>query len=172
MKPENSDVQDQLEDDLRPEYDLATLLKGGVRGKYAGAFARGTNLVLLAPDVARAFPICDKISDMDALHETEKLLAQLTPAEKAQVLQWVARDLGGAFPGIESQPDVSGGEPRLVRTRIPVWLLVRARQLGTPEADILRAYPALSAEDLTNAWAYYRAFRDEIDEQIADNETA
>ena len=55
MKPENSDVQDQLEDDLRPEYDLATLLKGGVRGKYAAAFARGTNLVLLAPDVARAF---------------------------------------------------------------------------------------------------------------------
>ncbi len=112
------------------------------------------------------------MGDMDALHETEKLLAQLTPAEKAQVLQWVARDLGGAFPGIEGHPDVSGGEPRLVRTRIPVWLLVRARQLGTPEADILRAYPALRAEDLTNAWAYYRAFRDEIDEQIIDNETA
>lgn len=112
------------------------------------------------------------MGEMDALHETEKLLAQLTPAEKAQVLQWVARDLGGAFPGIESDPDVSGGEPRLVRTRIPVWLLVRARQLGTSEADILHAYPALGAEDLTNAWAYYRVFRDEIDQQIAANEAA
>ena len=151
MKPENSDAQDHLEDDLRPEYDLTTLLKGGARGKYAAAFARGTNLVLLAPDVARAFPICDIMGDMDALRETEKLLAQLTPAEKAQVLQWVARDLGGAFPGIESQPDVSGGEPRLVRTRIPVWLLVRSLHLGTPD---------------------YRAFRNEIDEQITDNETA
>ena len=109
---------------------------------------------------------------MDALQETEKLLAQLTPAEKAQVLQWVARDLGGAFPGIESHPDVSGGEPRLVRTRIPVWVLVRARQLGSSEADILRAYPSLGAEDLTNAWAYYRAYRHEIDEQIAANEAA
>lgn len=108
-------------------------------------------------------PLCDKISNTtDALRETEKLLAQLSPAEKAQVLQWVARDLGGAFPGIESHPDVSGGEARLVR----------ARQLGTSEADILRAYPSLGAEDLTNARAYYRAYRDEIDEQIAANEAA
>ncbi len=42
-------------DDLRPEYDLATL-KGGVRGKYYKQAAAGTNLVLLEPDVARAFP--------------------------------------------------------------------------------------------------------------------
>lgn len=109
---------------------------------------------------------------MDALRETEKLLAQLSPAEKAQVLQWVARDLGGASPGIESHPDVSGGEPRLVRTRIPVWVLVRARQLGTSEADILLAYPSLGADDLTNAWAYYRTHRDEIDDQIVANEAA
>lgn len=109
---------------------------------------------------------------MDALHETEKLLGQLTRAEKAQVLQWVARDLGGAFPGIESRPEVSGGEACLVRTRIPVWLLVQARQLGASEADLLRAYPALSAEDLANAWAYYRAYRDEIDGDIAANEAA
>ena len=63
MKPENSDVQDQLEDDLRPEYDLATLLKGAERGKYATAFARGTNLVLLAPDVARAFPTEEAVNE-------------------------------------------------------------------------------------------------------------
>lgn len=42
-------------DDLRPEYDLATL-KGGVRGKYYKRAMAGTNLVLLEPDVARAFP--------------------------------------------------------------------------------------------------------------------
>ena len=42
-------------DDLRPEYDLARL-KGGVRGKYYNQAAAGTNLVLLEPDVARAFP--------------------------------------------------------------------------------------------------------------------
>ncbi|MBM3222124.1 MAG: hypothetical protein FJZ38_26295 [Candidatus Rokubacteria bacterium] len=42
-------------DDLRPEYDLARL-KGGVRGKYYKQATAGTNLVLLEPDVARAFP--------------------------------------------------------------------------------------------------------------------
>jgi uncharacterized protein (DUF433 family) len=109
---------------------------------------------------------------MDALHETEKLLAQLSRAEKAQLLQWVARDLGEAYPGIESLPGVSGGEPCIVRTRIPIWVLVQARNLGVSEADLLRAYPSLRAEDLTNAWAYYRAFKAEIDAQIDENETA
>ncbi len=100
------------------------------------------------------------------------MLAALSQAEKAQVLQWVARDLGDAFPGIESTPSVSGGEPCIVRTRIPVWVLIRARELGTSEADLLRAYPTLRAEDLTNAWAYARAHRSEIQAQIHDNETA
>ena len=109
---------------------------------------------------------------MNALQEAEKLLAAMTPAEKAQLLQWVARDLGDAFPGIDSNPGVSGGEPCIVRTRIPVWVLVRARQLGTSEADLLRAYPTLRAEDLTNAWAYARSHRDEIEQHIRENEAA
>jgi len=36
---------------MRPEYDFS----GGVRGKYAARYAEGTNLVLLAPDVAAEF---------------------------------------------------------------------------------------------------------------------
>ena len=44
------------EDELRPEYDLSSLFKGAVRGKYATRFKEGTNLVLLEPDVAAAFP--------------------------------------------------------------------------------------------------------------------
>jgi uncharacterized protein (DUF433 family) len=109
---------------------------------------------------------------MGTLQETEKLLSQMTRGEKAQVLQWVVRDLGEAFPGIESQPGVSGGEACIVRTRIPIWILVRARQLGTTEAELLRSYPTLRAEDLANAWAYYRGHRDEIDQQIRENEEA
>jgi hypothetical protein len=42
-------------DALRPEYDLSKL-KGGVRGKYVARYKRGTNLVLLSPDVAEYFP--------------------------------------------------------------------------------------------------------------------
>jgi len=109
---------------------------------------------------------------MDVLQQVEQLLAELSRSEKAQVLQWVVQDLGEAFPGIQSDPDVSGGEACIVRTRIPVWLLVQARRLGTSEADLLRSYPTLRAEDLTNAWAYARAHRDEIEQQIIENETA
>jgi uncharacterized protein (DUF433 family) len=108
---------------------------------------------------------------MSMLQQIENMLSEISPAEKAQVLQWVARDLGNAFPGIESKNNVSGGEPCIVRTRIPVWLLVQARQLGTSEADLLRSYPTLRAEDLANAWAYNRMHHDEIEQQITENET-
>jgi uncharacterized protein (DUF433 family) len=109
---------------------------------------------------------------MSALNEIEQLLAEMSRAEKAQVLQWVVRDLGDAFPGIESRPDINGGEPCIVRTRIPVWVLIQARQLGASEADLLRDYPTLRAEDLANAWAYARAHREEIEQQISENEAA
>jgi len=103
-------------------------------------------------------------------HELEQLLATMNRAEKAQLLQRIVRDLGDAFPGIESSPLVCSGEPCIVRTRIPVWVLVQARNLGISEADILRSYPTLRAEDLANAWAYYRTHREEIDNQIRENE--
>ena len=109
---------------------------------------------------------------MNTVQEAEKLLREMTRAEKAQLLQRIVQDLGDAFPGIESRPDVCGGEPCIVRTRIPVWILVRAKQLGTSEAELLRSYPTLRAEDLANAWAYYRGHHDEIEQQIRDNEEA
>lgn len=48
-------VKSEIEDDLRPEYDLRKL-RGGVRGKYAQRYKAGTNLALLEPEVAKAFP--------------------------------------------------------------------------------------------------------------------
>jgi uncharacterized protein (DUF433 family) len=108
----------------------------------------------------------------DALLEVEKLLARLSRAEKAQLLQWVVSDLGEAFPGIESTPGVCGGEAYIVRTRIPVWILEQGRRLGASEADLLHAYPTLAAEDLTHAWAYVRSHKDEIARQIVENESA
>ena len=104
--------------------------------------------------------------------EIERLLSTLTRAEKAELLRWVAQDLGDAYPGIESTPGVCGGAACVVRTRIPVWLLENARRLGTPEAELLRAYPQLRAEDLANAWAYVRSHRGEIDGEIRENEAA
>lgn len=109
---------------------------------------------------------------MITLQEAEKLISTMSRAEKAQVLQWVVRDLGDAFPGIESNPAVCGGEACIIRTRVPVWLLVQARRLGTSEAELLLAYPTLRADDLSNTWAYARSHRDEIERQIKENEEA
>ncbi len=74
--------------------------------------------------------------------------------------------------GIDCDPRVCGGEPCIVRTRIPVWVLAQSRRLGMSEADILKSYPTLRAEDLVNAWAYEQSHREEIDRQIAENEKA
>jgi uncharacterized protein (DUF433 family) len=96
----------------------------------------------------------------------------MTQGEKAQLLQRVARDLGDASPGIDTIDGVCGGEPCIVRTRIPVWLLEQARRLGASEADLRRSYPTLRAEDLANAWAYVRSHRDEVEAKIHENEAA
>jgi len=74
------------------------------------------------------------------------------------------------IPGIEKTPGVCGGSACIVRTRIAVWLLVEAKNAGATEASLLTSYPALRAEDLTNAWAYYRANKEEIDIEIQENE--
>ena len=63
--------KDESAEELRPEYDLAALLKDGVRGKYARRYEQGTNLVLLAPDVAKAFPTDE------AVNEALRLVIQL-----------------------------------------------------------------------------------------------
>ena len=109
---------------------------------------------------------------MTELEKAQSALAALSRAEKVRVLEWIVRDLGESFPGIDSDPAVAGGEPCIVRTRIPVWALVRARQLGASEADILHSYPTLQAEDLVHAWSYYGSRREEIERQIRDNEAA
>lgn len=44
---------------MRPEYDFA----GGVRGRYAKRYARGSNVVVLAPDVAEKFNTADQVNE-------------------------------------------------------------------------------------------------------------
>lgn len=51
----SKETKNEMQDDLRPEYDFSQM-KGGVRGKYVERYRSGTNLVLLDPDVAQAFP--------------------------------------------------------------------------------------------------------------------
>ena len=66
---------DELEDELRPEYDFAAM-QGGVRGKYVQRYRSGTNLVLLDPDVAKAFP-----TDV-SVNEALRLLLQIADRQQ------------------------------------------------------------------------------------------
>lgn len=58
--------------DMRDEYDFPR----GVRGKYADRFAAGTNVVVLEPDVAKAFP------DSNAVNEALRALLRIAERKK------------------------------------------------------------------------------------------
>ena len=45
--------------DMLKEYDF----RGGIRGKYANRYQRGTNVVVIDPDVAEYFPDHDSVND-------------------------------------------------------------------------------------------------------------
>lgn len=104
--------------------------------------------------------------------EIESFLAGLSKSDKAQVLKAVAEDILDAYPGIESRPNVCGGDACVAGTRISVWVLEQARRHGVSESALLAEYPTLSAQDLANAWSYVRSHRAEVDEQIRRNEDA
>ena len=53
---------DMRPEDMRPEYD-ESVLKGGVRGKYADRYAAGTNIIRIAPDVAEKFPDEESVNE-------------------------------------------------------------------------------------------------------------
>jgi hypothetical protein len=55
-------TNNNLNDELRPEYDFASM-KGGVRGKYFKRFREGTNIVLVEPEVAEAFPTENAVNE-------------------------------------------------------------------------------------------------------------
>jgi len=71
-------LRKHMDDELRPEYDLRELLKGGIRGKYVARYRAGTNQVLLDPDVAKAFP------DEAAVNEALRLVIRLSEIQQGK----------------------------------------------------------------------------------------
>jgi hypothetical protein len=67
-------------EEMRKEYKREDLGKG-IRGKHFEEYKKGTNLVLLSPDVASAFP--DDASVNDALRSLMKIARQTTGLTKA-----------------------------------------------------------------------------------------
>jgi len=80
---------------MRPEYDFASM-KGGVRGKYAKRYRAGTNLILIEPELAKAFPTEAAVNDA--------LRALLRLTESVRLPQQATRHAGrkvrrGSFAG-------------------------------------------------------------------------
>ena len=71
----NQESNNQPDADMLPEYDFS----GGMRGKYVDRFAKGCNVVVLDPDVARVFTDSESVNQaLRALagiiqHQTEKV---------------------------------------------------------------------------------------------------
>ena len=68
-------MNNDSKDELKEEYDLSKL-KNRVRGKYAERYRQGTNLVLLEPEVAEAFP------DSEAVNNALKMLMEVAKNQK------------------------------------------------------------------------------------------
>ncbi|HEY9628720.1 MAG TPA: hypothetical protein V6C84_15580 [Coleofasciculaceae cyanobacterium] len=69
------EVENEMEDELRSEYDFSQMQEA-VRGKYVERYRAGTNLVLLDPDVAQAFP------NDAAVNEALRLLIQVAQRQQ------------------------------------------------------------------------------------------
>ena len=68
-------------DELRPEYDLASLGRG-IRGKYAGRL-KGTTLVALQPEVAEAFPTSEAVNEaLRAVLRATTVVRRAMPARR------------------------------------------------------------------------------------------
>lgn len=72
----NQEVNNEHDPDILEEYDFSN----GVRGKYAGRFAKGSHVVVLDPDVAQVFP------DSESVNQALRTFAGITqhPSEKVQ----------------------------------------------------------------------------------------
>ena len=108
---------------------------------------------------------------MSALEAAEQLLAKLSRAEKAQVLQWAARDLGDAFPGIESRPGrvwrralhCAHAHPGVgIGTSPPVW--------GLPKLTCCAFIPRSGPRTWLTCGLTCGRMHEEISRQIEENE--
>jgi len=103
------------------------------------------------------------------LQELEHQLLSLSASDKAKIIENLTKTLSKSGKGITKTPGVCGGKACIAGTRIAVWLLVEAQQLGISEAELLQDYPHISAADLVNAWAYADAHPEEIAATIRAN---
>ena len=110
---------------------------------------------------------------MTAYQQARTLFSKMSLEDKVELLRDLIREISpfGTASGIEKTPNICGGDACIIRTRIPVWLLVSLRKNGWTDAELLASYPTLRAEDLVNAWNYFADHSQEIDLAIQEQET-
>ena len=104
---------------------------------------------------------------MTKLEKTTALIAELTVEERAQLLAELLQYFNIPAVGIHHTPGVCGGRACI---RIPVWTIVEAKKSGATDLELLRSFPSLTAEDITNAMRYYQGHREEIEADMVDQE--
>ncbi len=104
-----------------------------------------------------------------SFQEVENYVGNLSVSKQAELLYFLSKRLGETYPGIEKTTSICGGSACIIRTRIPVWTLVALKKSKANDATLLKAYPTLRQQDLSNAWAYYKANKKEIDQDIKEN---
>jgi len=97
-----ADKKELASDEMLPEYDFSK----GVRGKYAARFLKGSNVVVLEPDIAKVF------ADSDAVNEALRTLVRMGMAKQRQEPDRADRKKKGSF-GRESGVVVEPGVGRL-----------------------------------------------------------
>ena len=86
-----------LKNDIRAEYDFASM-PGGMRGKYVERLRRESNIVVLEPEVAQAFPTGEAVN--------AALRGMLETARAVRT--------HGGLPNTALQPARSAAKPRRV----------------------------------------------------------
>ena len=71
---------------------------------------------------------------------------------------------------IQKTIGVCGGHARIRNTRIPVWTIISLQQQGADTPELLRNFPSLTTDDLSNSRFYYTTHQEEIDRAIASHQ--
>jgi uncharacterized protein (DUF433 family) len=71
---------------------------------------------------------------------------------------------------IQKTIGVCGGHARIRNTRIPVWTIISFQQQGADTPELLRNFPSLTTDDLSNSRFYYTTHQEEIDRAIASHQ--
>lgn len=108
------------------------------------------------------------VADVDRLVEEA---GQLPEGQRITVIERLLATLGLGFllrqlVPIRHTEGVCGGRACVGDTRIPVWMLIQARRMGTSETQLLDNYPSLTRLHLWAAWRYYEEHAEEIEADI------